>query len=132
MRSQQQLRKKGDKRKVSCLQKDTLKDNKLKFHFRFTYQQCQIKHSIWQQILVEELMRRRPQTSLEDKQLSAIRCLAKHAGSIKSVMEVHNKPNMEKKNIKAVDICTTLLLPMCVNPRRPTFSLQYHLSVLVK
>lgn len=28
--------------------------------------------------------------------------------------------------MNAVEICTTLLLPMCVSPRRPTFSLQYH------
>ena len=28
--------------------------------------------------------------------------------------------------MKAVEIWTTLLLPMCVSPRRPTFSLQHH------
>jgi hypothetical protein len=36
---------------------------------------------------------------------------------------VENKPNMEKKSMKAVEICTALLLPMRVTPRSPTFSL---------
>ena len=43
-----------------------------------------------------------------------------------------NKPNMEKNIMKAVEICTTLLLPICVSPRRPTFSLQYHSDETVK
>jgi hypothetical protein len=44
-------------------------------------------------------------------------------GAMKHVVQVENKPNMEKNNMKAVEICTALLLPMWVNPRRPTFSL---------
>jgi hypothetical protein len=32
-------------------------------------------------------------------------------------------PRMEKKIMKAAEIWTTLLLPILVDPRRPTFSL---------
>lgn len=52
-----------------------------------------------------------------------------HVGKSNKIRErKENKPKMEKKIMNAVDICTTLLLPMCVSPRRPTFSLQHHHS----
>lgn len=43
--------------------------------------------------------------------------------------ELKDKPNMEKNIIKPVETCTTLLLPIRVRPRRPTFSLYYMIKM---
>lgn len=90
-----------------------------------TYLQYRIKHSLWPQILVAELMRKRLQISLKEtwKKWLQKKCKTARKLSIQG-FKWNIIPKMEKKIMKPQDICTTLLLPICVRPSRPTFSLQ--------